>query len=201
MLDLPARIAGEVYPRNPERAVDVADYLDLLEKQAKVITRYSVNGDNFIVVNNFKAYQRIHKDEVKSHLPEPPDHLTRIQHESCENPARIQHESCAPPTSKAEAEAEAEAACAASPPPLIDVDVQSLLTQAAHEIAPSLNCPDKKIIGRVANSIGKNEPGLIWLAGFLKKKMRVNGSPPKTWGWFADVVEAEAAQARKRGEL
>ena len=93
MLDLPRRIAAEVFPHDSEGIeADVTLWLAQLAS-IDVIQRYEVNGGKYIVINNFTKHQKIHKDEALSRIPPPSENPARIQRESSENPARIQRDS------------------------------------------------------------------------------------------------------------
>lgn len=73
ILDLPRRIAAEVYPHDGEGIeADVAIWIAELE-MAGVITRYQIDGQKCIHVNNFARFQKCHPNEAESRLPPPPD--------------------------------------------------------------------------------------------------------------------------------
>lgn len=72
ILDLPRRIAAEVYPHDAEGIeADVANWLGMLDC-AGVITRYESGGQKCIHVNNFARFQKCHPNEAESRLPPPP---------------------------------------------------------------------------------------------------------------------------------
>jgi len=74
--DRPRRIKHEVLPYDDHDA-DRALY-DL--GCAGFVTRYSVNGENYIQINNFQKYQKPHQREAESSIPAP-DAVGSVRHD------------------------------------------------------------------------------------------------------------------------
>ena len=65
------RLAAAILPYDPDGFEVMARALDELEAAGK-ITRYVVDGDNFVHIKNFNKHQKIDKRQV-SRLPPPPN--------------------------------------------------------------------------------------------------------------------------------
>lgn len=72
ILDIPRRIAAEIYPHDSEGIeADVAKWLAMLDC-AGVILRYESEGQKCIHIKNFALFQKCHPNEAESRLPPPP---------------------------------------------------------------------------------------------------------------------------------
>lgn len=71
--DRPKRIKAEILPYDN---CDANDLLNQLE-QGDFITRYEVNGENYIQIVNFLKHQNPHKNEVASVIPAPPKNIKK----------------------------------------------------------------------------------------------------------------------------
>ena len=65
--DDPRRLKNRLLPYEPGNFPAILD-----ELTPRFITRYTVDGRNYIQVNNFAKHQRFHKDEKASGFPPPP---------------------------------------------------------------------------------------------------------------------------------
>ena len=71
--DKPKDIKVQILPFDD---VDVDSLLDSL--CSKFITRYEVDGERYIQVNNFKKHQKPHKNETESEIPPAQEHVLEV---------------------------------------------------------------------------------------------------------------------------
>lgn len=110
LLDVPRRIAGELFPWDQTSVEDdVSRWLAELTAIG-CIQRYEVNGLACIHIKNFTKHQKVHKDEALSRCPPPTEEAAKSQRNRREIAAKLPgnhreiaakspHESLAPSTS------------------------------------------------------------------------------------------------------
>jgi len=69
--DRPKRIKAEILPYDDCNIDKLLE--DLGSAPESFITRYEINGEKYILVNNFKKHQNPHKNEKASEIPAPGD--------------------------------------------------------------------------------------------------------------------------------
>lgn len=76
----PAVIKGMVFPFEPK--VNIVKLTDELAKHG-FIAKYGPTGEEFVVVLQFLAYQKVHPNEAKSVIPPPPEDVIKCNVIKC----------------------------------------------------------------------------------------------------------------------
>lgn len=207
LMDIPRRIAAEVFPHD-EIEEDVTRWLAELAATGHII-RYEDGGIKCIYIQRFKAHQNVHPGECKSRLPAPPSNLIASSTDCSEVfikpnenlttvlPLKFQQ------VAKAEADTKADTKAAyalrASPPPADDDQgpaVRAIAQMLVDFTKGRLGTPDNKLCLRILNYAG-GDPQRVehWLMEKAKANKRTTMN---SWGWFQQVAEAELKQPLPR---
>jgi len=195
LMDIPRRIAAEVFPHD-QFEDDVERWLHELVG-TRCIVRYEVDGVKCIYIQRFKEHQNIHPNETKSRLPAPPSDvitMSRTTRDIVTNHSL--HCNCSI-TSTSTSTSKAACGAAPTPPPRTEDDgpaVKDIRSMLVEFTKGRLGEPDSRLCLKLLNFAG-GDPQRV--ENWLRTKIGKRGSMT-SWGWFVQAGEAELREPQAK---